>query len=445
MLSALRKREVTPKVGAFSFTTFEDGTPKVQDVNSKFFSPSPHQASRVERSCDPLMRSYSLSTSSGSVQETQAANAYNTTGRELLEKGLLIEAMHRFDMSLKSLEDEGQTTKAFAVACCGKATCYENQGNLYEAIQWFLKALPIYERSSSWNPAEVAGRIGSIYERLGEPTSALKYFESAGDSLKTALLYDQLKNPEKALEYLLKVQNPENYDLVAALYDEMGNEVEANAFYAKSFHTDAPKNLENILKTRKALKGVYRDFSDADVSNVSTARARLLFEGVDKTFKRYARSIEAKAALFPSDPKTAILWKDLGNQYQYQGKKMEATRCYEKAQAITLSPARELLPLVHNAGTEMSPKRERVSKDLETLIEDLGSYKTGIGEKKKAATHLKDLLTQYREGSVSAEKVVDFVDTELAKKDNNLFKGLITQDLRKHFVKCQNLIPRKKG
>ncbi len=449
LAAALGKGKVTDKVGwsprVFLPKQNEDVTPKVQAVGNQFFSPSPRFR---KEDVDFSMFSFPRSESSRSTVETQEANAFNGAGRNLLEEKKYQEAMVFFDASLKALEDGGQNTKTFAVACSGKAACYEGQGNLLESIEWFSKALPIYERSSSWNPALIEERIGTLYERLGEATSALEHFEKAEATpdlhMKIALLYDELKNPTKALEHLLKSQNPETYDLIAALYEETGNQEEATNFYKASFHSQTSGNREKSLKTRRSLKRAYIDLRDADASNVSMGRIRLLFESVDTAFKRYVRSVEVKAALFPNDPKIAILWKDLGDQYQHQGKKEEAKNCYEKAQAITNSPVREASPLVKEVGTTMSPKKERISRDLTTLIEDLGTYKTGIEGKKKAANHLKDLLTQYAEGKTTTpDAIISYVDKELAKKDNDLFKGILTQDLKKHFLKCQNLIPRK--
>ena len=181
----------------------------------------------------------------------QAQVQYNTlnldSARVILESAEKLAVSHKFDDLLPGIYKT-------------KARIYDKEGNLTEAIDFYLKAAVLFEAQKSESDlAMIDGNIGVVYMRLENEPEALKY-------LTRAMEYNEKNNNWHNLSI--------NYNNLGALYQQMDSVEKSRFYYEKELHLAQKEsneyalartylNLANVLKGTDdyLLAGAYYDSS----------------------------------------------------------------------------------------------------------------------------------------------------------------------------------------
>jgi tetratricopeptide (TPR) repeat protein len=118
-------------------------------------------------------------------------------------------------IGFKEIVSEYGITKSGNLATAYAGICYYKLGQYDNAI----KFLSQYDSDDNYFSTSVIGLIGDAYVELGENSKALSYFEKAVDTKnevlspvylkKSGIVYESLKEPEKALKAYNEIK--ENY------------------------------------------------------------------------------------------------------------------------------------------------------------------------------------------------------------------------------------------
>ena len=118
-------------------------------------------------------------------------------------------------IGFKEIVSEYGITKSGNLATAYAGICYYKLGQYENAI----KFLSQYDSNDNYFSTSVIGLIGDAYVELGENSKALSYFEKAVDTKnevlspvylkKSGIVYESLKEPEKALKAYNEIK--ENY------------------------------------------------------------------------------------------------------------------------------------------------------------------------------------------------------------------------------------------
>lgn len=103
--------------------------------------------------------------------------AHRTMGSYYYQKGDYANALQAFDLSWQTATTV-QDTLTMAWALNGKGTIYHSQSNYPQALDYYLQAVQLFEKTGrNKEAASIMGNVGVLFKELGELNSALIYFE----------------------------------------------------------------------------------------------------------------------------------------------------------------------------------------------------------------------------------------------------------------------------
>lgn len=206
------------------------------------------------------------------------------------------------------------------------------QSNYTAASFHFAKALSINP-----NYAEAAYYLGWAQLELGETANALRYLNQAiklnpqnWDAMgKLALLLRDMNRPDLSLRWYLKLEEvyPE-YDalenLIAIVYDAIGDEEKADEYYEKAFRRD-PNNIAFLFnmiyrktyslesEVSKKIHELFERFKDEATTDAVNAYYTMgtLYDKhkqLDKAFDYYQKANQFQSRLVPSLIEEELKW-----------------------------------------------------------------------------------------------------------------------------------------
>ncbi|CAF3097860.1 unnamed protein product [Rotaria sp. Silwood2] len=214
---------------------------------------------------------------------------------------------------------------------------YNRLGEYSKAIKFYERALDIKEKTVPQNLPDLAAsynNIGMVYDNMGEYSKALSYYEK------------DLEISQRTL--------PPNHPSLASSYNNIGLVYDNMGEYSKAL-----SSYERSLEIRKiALPPNHPDFAQS-YNNIG-----LVYNNMgeySKALSSYERSLEIrKIALPPNHPDFAQSYNNIGLVYDNMGEYSKALTYYEKAQEIW----KKSLPPTHPHIALVKRNIERVKKKM---------------------------------------------------------------------------------
>jgi tetratricopeptide (TPR) repeat protein len=272
----------------------------------------------------------------------QEAQAYNAIAIISLSQGDYKNAAKNYFQALKYYE-QANDMDGFIYVLNNLGTTYDRLGEFDKALEYYFKSRdllntqPASPRKSNIMPA-LHNNIGNIYQSKGDPQSALEYYEKA---LELALQLPQhrtqgqaynnigklymvdLKQPEKALEYLMKgLEVREQFGdqgevarsltILSTYHKEQGNFSEATKLASRALDIGIKLGSLDVQK-----------YAYSILSEIAEGEGKLQ-ESLDafKSFKKLSDSVQVQSA---NSEMTRL-------QLQYDFEKAEKIREQQRAQ-----------------------------------------------------------------------------------------------------------------
>lgn len=116
-------------------------------------------------------------------------------------------------IGFKAISSEYSITKSANLAAAYAGICYYKLGQYENAVKYLSQ----FDGEDNYFTTSVIGLIGDSYVELNETSKALDYFEKAADTendvlspvymKKAGVVYESLKQPEKALELYTEIKD----------------------------------------------------------------------------------------------------------------------------------------------------------------------------------------------------------------------------------------------
>ncbi|CAF3820338.1 unnamed protein product [Rotaria sordida] len=243
-----------------------------------------------------------------------------------------------------------------------------NQGEYNMAVEFYEKALDIYEKTLPPNHPDLAAsynNIGLVYDKMGEYSKTLSSYERSLEIRKIALPPNHsdlaasylnigsvhysmgeyskaLSSYERSLE-IQKLALPPNHPDLASSYSGIGLVYDNMREYSKAL-----SSYERSLEIRNiALPSNHPDLA-ASYNNIGLVYDKM--GEYSKALSSYERSLQIrKIALSPNHPDLATSCNNIGSVYSNMGEYSKALSYYEKAQEIwkkSLPPTHPHIALV---------------------------------------------------------------------------------------------------
>jgi tetratricopeptide (TPR) repeat protein len=280
-------------------------------------------------------------------KEVVGETGWRRLGQLLIRLSQFDKAEELYNVLLEQTSDEGE--KAIYYNNLGHIK--DNQGDYEKAIEYYEKALAIWQKTLSPNDPMLAtsyGNIGAVYKNMGDYTRALSVLQKALEISQKTLF---VNHPSLA----------NSYSNIGSVHDNMGEYSKALSYYEKALEIDQ-KNLPSnhpLLATSYANIGLGYD----KIGEYS------------KALSFYEKALQIKQkTLPPNHPDLATSYNNIGSVYDNLGEYSKALSFYEKALEIyqkTLSSNHPFLTASYN---------------------NIGSVYVSMGEYSKALSFLEKVL-----------------------------------------------------
>ncbi len=309
------------------------------------------------------------------------------------------------------------------------------------SIEYFNKALPIYQKAKSW------GRLASCYNKISK------------NQLSDRKLEKSLEHSRKALE-------------ISTSYLEKNNEEEANAYenigeycYKKSEYTNALKNYEKALNSRS--KMLLKNETLIAQSYDNLGRVHLKLGSYDKAISFFETCLKIKKNILREEHLSlAEVYHNIGTAFREKRIYDKALEYYQRALNIRIKEFGESDPLIGSSYMNMGvifKHREQYQTALDYHRKALKIYLDTFGEKNHklipvymnigvtyVAMEKNNTAIEYFEKGLSL--ILDFYDDEhsfVARAYNNLgkaYEGLKEFDISiDYFLKSQDIYRKNMG
>ncbi|MES2284242.1 MAG: tetratricopeptide repeat protein [Bacteroidota bacterium] len=376
--------------------------------------------------------------------DTNKVNHLNILSKEYINTGSYDSALHNANAALRistALADQDITSdlkqsiqKGFAVTYSNIGLIRWRQGEFPQALDFYLKALKIYEELGHKNKiAGIQGNIGGIYLSQGNHTKALGYyfkvlkaFEELGDKNKMATAYGGIGNIYgeqtqylKALDYYFKAlkiyedADDENgmatwFLNIGVVYYHLKDYPKALDYYFKALKIDEKledKNGIAYIFTNIGL--VYHDQAVFNQNSNKKESDLLFLKALDYYFKSLKINEE-----FGNKNLIAVTLGNIGSLYTNQNR-------YEEAEKFLLRSLKIDTSIVFLAHTEETHEL------LSQLYTKTGNYQKAL-EHYQNAMFAKDSIFNQEKNKDITRKEMNY---EFEKKETALKAEKEKQDL----------------
>ncbi|EZH74940.1 hypothetical protein ATO12_09410 [Aquimarina atlantica] len=272
-----------------------------------------------------------------------------------------------------------------------KADSLFTEGNLKNAVEYFNKALPIYEKATVWGKvADCYNKISSIQKYKSDFKESL---ESANNALKICNQYLKSNNKHKANAYdnighyyeqsisdyktaaeyfnkAFRIRNkifPKNHESIALSFDKIGV-----LYHRQGLILKALENYKKCLDIRIKVFG-----ENHVITSESYSRIALVYNNQGKyheAISYYKKAIEINIQTYGENHiQLAKLYSRLADIYQYLSEYEETERLLKKA-----------LKIRTNKKAENRENLAFLYYDFGTLYKDTGKYDLSIRFYEKA-------------------------------------------------------------
>ena len=283
------------------------------------------------------------------------ADSYMMTGVAQYQKGNYSEALNYFVKALEIQEKTlGENHPDTAISYNGMASAYRGLGNYKKALKYYKKTLSIREKTLGENHPHTVmmyDSIGSIYKELDDYEQALKYHKKALEIQEKTLgenhpdtaigygnigsLYANLGDYKEALRYLKKYLSIKEKTLGENHPDTATTYNTIGSIYLKKLHDyeQALKYHKKALEIQEKTLGV--NHPDTAISYNNIGSIYNLLANYKEAMNYHKKALEIKERILGvNHPDTAASYNNIGLLYSNLGNYEEALKYHKKALSI---------------------------------------------------------------------------------------------------------------
>ena len=352
-------------------TVFRIGEVKQIDSNNRLY--------QVELKLTSIRNQQIIALTERMREETKGSTGWHRLGMLFIKLGRYKKAEQVYTTLLQvTTEDDGRALLYHQLGLIKR-----NQGSYEEALQWYHKALEIYQRILPQDHLHLAAsynNIGQVYNNIGEYSEALSFYQKSLEIYQKTLSSNHLS--------LAVLYN--NISLVQAFMSDYFKALQSQKNALEIERANLPPNDPSLAISYNNIGLVYKNIGD-----------------YSKALESHEKALEIEQKILPSShPSLAVSYNNMGLLSDSMGQYSKALAFYEK----TLEIYQNILPSCH--------------PDLATCYNNIGSVYKNMGEYSKA-------ILFYEKTLEIEEKVLPFNHPNVAISYSNI--GIVYDNMGEYW------------